>query len=211
MTCMGASAIKVTLPTITKAMGFSNTGAQLMSCPPYAAAGLTVLLFAYLSDRQYRRLTFVLAALCLATAALGVINGTGGDVANHIPLFMSGIILAFMGFSPILPLMASWVAGNLAPAGRRAVGLALVNALAGISGIAGSFLFQGGPETYQRSFAVGLGLMLGATGLASLVGWTYKRANDQRATENEDVIRGAFTEDELLEMGDRSPLWRYKL
>ncbi|KAH8895823.1 MFS general substrate transporter [Thozetella sp. PMI_491] len=212
MVCFGTASwgLKVTLPTITKAMGFRNSAAQLMTCPPYVAAAAVGLMLAYLSDRQYKRLPFILGALSLATVGLIMAFLGRGDVAGNIPLYMTAATIAFMGFAPVTSLVTSWISGNLAPNSRKAIGMALANGLASTSGIAGSFLFYG-PETYYRAFGIGLGLTLASLVAAALAGWSYKWANEKKARMTEAEVRERYTDDQLVGLGDKSPLWRYTL
>ncbi len=185
--------IKVTLPTITKAMGFSNTSAQLMSCAALRRSRNRRSPIRPSVGPTAPTSPFVLAGLAMAAVALTTINATGADVADHVALLMSSVVLAFTGFSPMLPLMASWVAGNLAPAGRKAAGLALVNTLAGLSGIAGSFLFQGwdGDLPSQLRHRTGSSALGNGYGVASGLGIPTSESGE-RASERgraEDPVR----------------------
>lgn len=60
---------KFTLPSITKAMGFTNTNAPLMTVPSYIAGAISAIVFARLSDHFYWRVPF--CAIPLALIAVG--------------------------------------------------------------------------------------------------------------------------------------------
>lgn len=47
--------MKFSLPTITKAMGFSSTNAQLLSCPPYVAGAIGAVVLPWISDHYKHR------------------------------------------------------------------------------------------------------------------------------------------------------------
>ncbi|KAF4780709.1 major facilitator superfamily transporter [Colletotrichum scovillei] len=157
--------IKFTLPTITKAMGFANTQAQLLSAPPYAKKGV-----AYFS-----------------------------------------VVLAVVGIYPIQAAAASWNANNIAPASRRAIGIALMNCVGNVGGIVGSFMYL---ESEKPKYPTGFGLSLafGGSGLivALLLEWSYKSANARKAAIAEEA-KTKYTEEELFNLGDRSPLFKYVL
>lgn len=60
------SSISVFLPSIVKTLGYTNAKAQLMTVPPYACAGVVMLVLAKLSDRAKVRGPFVAAVLALS-------------------------------------------------------------------------------------------------------------------------------------------------
>jgi len=120
---------KFTLPTITKAMGFNNTNAQLMTVPPYVCGAISAVVFARLSDRFYWRLPFI--AIPLAFIAIGYsiiisfnicIGNIGGVIGSYMyldsekPKYYTGfgLSLAFgaTGFIVSFLLEASYKWGN---------------------------------------------------------------------------------------------------
>ncbi|CAE6425286.1 unnamed protein product [Rhizoctonia solani] len=60
------SSISVFLPTIIRTLGYTNAKAQLMSVPPYACAGVVMLLVAKTSDHTRLRGPFVAGSLALS-------------------------------------------------------------------------------------------------------------------------------------------------
>lgn len=60
------SSISIFLPSIIKTLGYTNAKAQLMTVPPYACAGVVMLLVAKASDRMKVRGPFVAAVLVLS-------------------------------------------------------------------------------------------------------------------------------------------------
>ncbi|KAK1996998.1 MFS general substrate transporter [Colletotrichum falcatum] len=71
--------IKFTLPTITKAMGFATTEAQLLSAPPHvAAAAASAVAFAKVSDLFFWRMSFLVIPLGIVAVAYSVILSFGG-------------------------------------------------------------------------------------------------------------------------------------
>ncbi|ORY58135.1 major facilitator superfamily domain-containing protein [Pseudomassariella vexata] len=203
---------KFTLPTITKSMGFSSTNAQLMSAPPYVAGALSAILLARLSDRYYWRMPFVAGPLVLVVISYSIIISLNGDLADNKGPAYFALILTCMGIYPIQPAAASWNANNLAPAVRRNIGVALNNCVGNTGGIIGSFMYI---ESEAPSYPTGFGLSLafGASGMlvAFFLEMSYKWSNKRKARLSEDEVRARHTEDELLDMGDKSPLFKYVL
>lgn len=101
--------MKFTLPTITKAMGFTNTVAQLTSAPPYVAAAFSAIFFAKLSDRFFWRMPFVVAPMTLVVIAFSVLFSLNGALASQKGVAYFCIVLGMMGIFPIQAAAASWV------------------------------------------------------------------------------------------------------
>ncbi|KAI0149449.1 major facilitator superfamily domain-containing protein [Pestalotiopsis sp. NC0098] len=201
---------KFTLPSITKAMGFTNTNAQLMTVPPYIAGAISAIFFARLSDHFYWRMPFVAIPLAMIAVGYSIIISFKGDLPGHVGASMFAVILACMGIYPVQPAGSSWAANNLAPSSRRAVGVAFVIATGNIGGIIGSYMFF---DSESPSYFTGYGLAIafGVTGMlmSFVLEITYVMSNKKRAKMSELDIRSKYSEDELFRMGDKSPLFRY--
>jgi MFS family permease len=203
---------KFTLPTITKSMGFSNTNAQLMTVPPYVAGALSSIFFAKLSDRFYWRLPFVAIPLSFIFIGYAIVISLDGDLGGNLGPAFFAIILTCMGIYPIQPAGSSWAANNLAPSSRRAIGVAFNICVGNIGGVIGSYMYL---ESEKPKYYTGFGLSLafGATGfiVSFLLELSYKWGNTKKARMSEDEVRAKYTDEDLLNMGDKSPLFRYTL
>ncbi|CAG8895315.1 unnamed protein product [Penicillium egyptiacum] len=204
---------KFTLPTITKGMGFEDTNAQLMTVPPYVAGPISAIFFSTLSDRFYWRMPFVVAPLTLIVIGYSIIMGLKGKLvgANIGPGFFA-IILTCMGIYPTHPATTSWTMNNLAPSNRRAIGSAFNICIGNIGGIIGSYMYLDHEDpTYPTGF--GLSLAFGGSALmaALVLELSFFWGNRSKGKLSEDEIRENHTDEELLEMGDKSPLFKYTL
>ncbi|GJN69243.1 MFS transporter [Purpureocillium lilacinum] len=205
--------MKFTLPSITKAMGFKNTAAQLMTVPIYVAASLSALFSSFLSD--YFGIRFPFCAIPLSLIAIGysiVISFRGDLTGSHQGPGYFALILCMMGIYPIQPAGSSWAASNLAPMSRRAVGVAFNICFGNIGGVIGSYMYldKEAPEYWT---GYGLSLAFGATGViaACILEISYKVGNARRAKLSEEEIRARYSDEDLLKLGDRSPLFKYTL
>lgn len=206
------SGTKFTLPTITQAMGFSDTNAQLTSAPPYVAAAISAIVFAKVSDRFYWRMPFVVAPMIIVAIGYAIFIGLDGALATQRGLAYFAVMVVCIGIYPIQPAAASWNANNIAPEARRAIGIALNNCVGNTGGILGSFMYIDSEKPkYHTGF--GLGLALGVTGMiaAFILEWTYKTGNAKKSALTEAEVREKYTEDELMKLGDSSPLFKYVL
>ncbi|KAL8364835.1 hypothetical protein RB595_003894 [Gaeumannomyces hyphopodioides] len=204
---------KFTLPTIIKSMGFSTTNAQLMTVPPYVAGAPSALFFSRLSDRFYWRMPFVAVPMVLITAGYAVVLSLDGDLGGrNVGAAFTGIILTTIGIYPIAPSGSSWAANNLAPASRRAIGIAFNTGVGNLGGIVGSYIYL---DTEAPRYPTGFGLSLafGCSGLlvALLLELSYKWGNKRKEAWTEADAHERYSEDELIKMGDKSPLFKYTL
>lgn len=192
-------------------MGFSSTNAQLTSAPPYVVAAISAIIFARLSDRFYWRMPFVAIPMMIVTTAYAIIISLNGELQAKKAVAYFSVVLAVAGIYPIQAAAASWNANNIAPATRRAIGIALMNCVGNVGGIVGSFMYL---ESEKPKYYTGFGLSLafGATGLivALLLEWSYKHANAKKAKVAESA-KNMYSEEELFDMGDRSPLFKHVL
>jgi MFS family permease len=193
-------------------MGFNNTNAQLMSAPPYVAGALSAIFFAHLSDHFYWRLPFVAIPLAFIFIGYSIIISFHGQLATNIGPAFFGIILSCMGIYALQPSTSSWAANNLAPSNRRAIGVAFNICVGNIGGVIGSYMYLESERPYYYT-GFGLSLAFGASSfiVAFLLEWSYKWGNDKKARMSEDEIRAMYTDEELMHMGDKSPLFKYTL
>jgi MFS family permease len=193
-------------------MGFQNTAAQLMTVPPYIAGALSAILFSNISDRYNWRYPFVATPLLLIITGYALILGLKGRLENHVGPGFFALIVACMGIYPTYPATASWAINNLAPSKRRAIGSAFNICMGNTGGIIGSYMYlDREAPTYQTGF--GLSLAFGVSGLlvASVLEVSLVRANRRNANMSEMEVREKYSDEQLLAMGDRSPLFRYML
>lgn len=92
------------------------------------------------------------------------------------------------------------------------MGIAFMIGLGNCGGIIGSFIFLGSESPrYQTGWGTCLGFIVGGILSASTLETVYKWKNKQRDRMSEAEVRAMYTEQELVRMGDRSPLFRYTL
>lgn len=94
--------------------------------------------------------------------------------------------------------------------------MALLISVGNMGGIAGSniYLAAQAPK-YPAGFGTGLGICCAAIIMAYLLRLSFARENERRrkmlAEEGEEGVRARYSEQELLDMGDRSPFFIYTL
>lgn len=164
---------------------------------------------AIFADKYQTRWPFIAGPYCIsAIGFLGLLS------IPHPRL--PGLTYAFLfcipvGVFPPLIGLVSWVGNNLAPSWKRAVGMALLIMMGNFGGAIGSniYLEQQAPN-YWLGYGMGLGISVAAIAATFVLKFEYERLNRQKeGMGTEAEIRARFTDEELNQMGDKSPLFKY--
>lgn len=92
------------------------------------------------------------------------------------------------------------------------MGIALNICLGNSGGIVGSYMFVDSESPgYPTGFGIGLAFAAATLVSTILLEFSYWRLNKKRNALNEEDIRAQYSDDQLAKMGDKSPLFRYKL
>ncbi|KAH7016762.1 major facilitator superfamily domain-containing protein [Ilyonectria destructans] len=195
-------------PTIILELGYTAAQAQLLTIPIYFVGACSTVFFAYMADRRQKRWPFILISF-----SIGIIGFVGLLSIPHPRL--PGLTYAFLfcipaGLYPAVIGCISWVGNNLAPTFKRAIGMAVLMTLGNLGGAIGSniFLANQAPH-YWLGYGFSLGILL--CGIAAVFALRYatQSINRQRDQMSEADILARYSEDELIQMGDKSPLYRY--
>jgi len=87
--------------------------------------------------------------------------------------------------------------------------MALLISLGNLGGAVGGniFIAKQAPH-YWLGYGFGLGIVTSAIACTFILKSTYKTINANRDKISEEEVRTKYTEEELLDMGDQSPLYR---
>lgn len=137
MLVTGSQTIQYFVPTLVAQLGYTGYDAQYHTIPLYASAFVFILAFSFASDYYQNKHHFIAAAGifggCMFILTVAITNNT----AQYITL-----IFAFGAVYALPPLVLIWVPNIIvAPAQKRAVAIALVNALGNSASIYGVFLW----------------------------------------------------------------------
>lgn len=155
---------------------------------------------------------FVVGPFAFCCISFSVMLGLRGQFESQIGGAYFAVVLACMGIYPAAPALIAWVGNNQAPASRRAIGVAFNICIGNAGGVMGSYMFfDSDAPTYSTGF--GLSLAFGLTGLLTALAAevAYKWTNARRARIPEDEVRARYTNDQLVAMGPKSPLFKYTL
>lgn len=117
-----------------------------------------------------------------------------------------------MGLYSIICGTVAWIANNLANSWKRSVGMALMIALGNLGGAAGTniYLVREAPY-YWTGYGVSLGAVAISLAATVFMRWKLQRINAQRDAMSLEEVHAHYSNQELQEMGDESPLFRYTI
>lgn len=203
--------LKFSLPQIITDMGYTAANAQLLSMPPYIAGAISAYLFGLVADKIQWRMPIIVMGQCLVIIAFSILFSLAEDIQDNIAACYFGVVLACIGLYPIIPGTNAWTANNLAPR-KQGMGIAFILCIGNTGGLVGSFIYL---EREAPKYPTGFGSSFGfaAAGMvASLIlelrFWYVNRRNARMTREEIDQ---KYTAEELQQMGDRSPLFKYML
>jgi hypothetical protein len=175
---------------------------------------MTIIAVAIWSGRVQQRTPFIIRGL--AMASIGVI----GELAVPQPE-LPGVTYLFLFliagglFCPFTSIV-TLVGNNLAPSSKRAVELAILASFGNMGGICGSniYLARQAPQ-YPVGYGTCLGVCVAGIAAAILLQIAYASENRRKAAllqaEDEAAERARYREQELVDLGDKSPFFQYTL
>ena len=200
--------------TIVQQLGYTSEIAQLLTVPIYVFALIFVLLFAWACDRMQQRTPFIMLGFGIAIIGLIAELAIPHPDMTGVSYFFLYLIAAGL-FAPFISIVTLF-ANNLAPSSKRAVGMALLISIGNFGGIAGSNIFIAAQSPrYWTGYGTCLGICCAGVVAAMVLRIAYARENKRKdefmADKTDEDVRAMYTLQELLDLGDRSPFFRYTL
>lgn len=214
------------IPTIIKGLGFTNANANLLSVPPFAFGTLITLITGYFSDKYQVRGPFVVALSSVTAVGMLILVCNVSVGAKYFACF-----LAVTGASSAAPSAITWISSNTGPVYARATAMGIFFTLGNLAGVPASNVYPAneGPR-YVKGNSHALAFTLFAMILAGFLSWYLRRENARRDAlygvppadgshcsphnANDPVLKKKYglehlTEQEIIELGDDHPAFRY--
>ncbi|KAI6869802.1 retrograde regulation protein 2 [Hortaea werneckii] len=174
------------LPIIlNETMGFDVGLSQLLTAPPYGAAGILMFVCAYIGDKYRVRGPILIATSSVGIIGLGLLRWTTPPGVRYL-----GIFLICMACNGGLPTVMAYQANNIRGQWKRAFASATLVGFGGIGGIAGSTVFRGQDSPH---YTLGIGFCIACNILIMLivvVNTIVFRRQNRRADNGEVVLEG---------------------
>jgi hypothetical protein len=181
-----------------------------MTIPIYVTACLFVITTALWADKLKQRAPFVIYPYSLCAIGFIILMALPKD---KWPGARYGILFPIaVGLYTPLCVVVAWNANNLAGSWKRAIGMGLQITLGNLGGAVGSniYLKRESPN-YWTGYTVSLVILVAAIISGVLLRIFLRRVNISRERVSQDEVNAMHTVQELAEMGDKSPLFRYTL
>ncbi|KAI5456430.1 major facilitator superfamily domain-containing protein [Mariannaea sp. PMI_226] len=194
------------LPTIIDALGeWTTAEVQLLTVPCYFFGALTYMVTAYLSDRTQRRGIFCVIFGTISVVGYAILLS---DVSTGAHYF--GCFLVAGGLYVVVGMPLAWLPTNSPRYGKRTTSTGMQLTMGNASGVMSAFIYPVADRPrYIRGHAVTLSLVGLGTIIYGFLWYWYRRENQQRdAGQIKEEYRG-MEEEDLMELGDESPHFRY--
>ena len=185
---VGAGTISYFIPTITKSLGYTTVVAQYMTVPVYVVATICLNICAYSADRCGERRWHVSGSLAVGFVGALVCTIVQTPVVRYVML-----CFVAAGIWSALPLILAWASKTLDfPAEKRAICIAMINAVGNLSSVYGSQIW---PSSSAPRYTLGWGITAGFLGAGTLVAMlipVFLKLVRVKGTEAERRLRERF-------------------
>lgn len=198
-----------TVPSVILGLGYTAANAQLLTMPVYMLSVIGTPIIARFADKYKTRWPFIVGPY--SVALIGFIGLLAIPHPRYNGLTYACLFLIPIGVNAPQVALISWVANNLAPSWKRAVGMALLMTIGNLGGAVGSniFLSEQAPH-YWLGYGGGTFICVAAIVTTIVLKFEYQRLNKAKEAEGtEEEVRARYTPEELVQMGDTSPLFKY--
>ena len=213
------------LPTIIRSImpKASNSMVQVLTIPCYALGAITYLVTAHFSDKQQRRAVY--------SISLGVVSIIGYAMLispSSSGVHYAGCFLVAMGLYVCVGLPLAWLPTNSPRYGKRTTATGLQLSIGNCAGVMSAFvslLDAQVTETilsnyvkiyptadrprYIKGHSVTLAMVAFCIVCLGVLWFTFARINKRRDNGEEDHLIAGMSEEEIAELGDESPRFRY--
>jgi sugar phosphate permease len=205
--------ISLFLPTIVEALGYTADIAQLLTVPIYITACACSIFVCFMSDRAASsgrsRSPYVFFPMC--AILVGFIMALAGSAAGDVPgVVYAGVFIAACGIYSAFPGNVVWISNNLAGSYKRSAGMAFHIGVGNLAGAMASNFYR---AQDKPKYLLGHGLELGfvALGLIAVVVLrvSYGKINRERNRDADGSPQ--LSDEELSNLGDKAPTFRYML
>jgi len=194
------------LPTIITGLGkYTSAQVQLLTIPCYATGAIVYMIYARLSDKFQRRALFTIIAATQSVIGYAILLSTA-----HTGVKYFGCFLVASGIYVCVGLPLAWMPNNNPRWGKRTTASGIQLTIGNCAGIMAPFIYPTaqGPR-YVEGHAITLA-MVGYAGVLYACLWVYFRhRNARRDAGMEDYKMAGLSEEEIQELGDESPRFRF--
>ncbi|KAH7309192.1 major facilitator superfamily domain-containing protein [Stachybotrys elegans] len=144
--CMGSSVNF--FPSIVLTLGYDRITTMLLTAPPFILAAIVFYIISYISDRKNLMYWIIMSCLAGAIPAYTIAIAT----TQTAPRYFSMMLMPIVCTGPQIMLYKTLNLHMARPYSKRAAGVAMMNAIGGLSNVWASYLYYDSPR-YFAAFA----------------------------------------------------------
>ncbi|KAF1843847.1 high-affinity nicotinic acid transporter-like protein [Cucurbitaria berberidis CBS 394.84] len=197
------------LPSIIKSImpKASTEMVQVLTIPCYALGAITYLVVAHFSDRQQKRGLYSILFGIVSIIGYAMLISPSSSATHY-----AGCFLVAMGLYVCVGLPLAWLPTNLPRYGKRTSATGLQLSIGNCAGIMSAFIY---PTADRPRFIKGHGITMAMVAFAIAcyaVLWVcLNMANTRREKGEEEHLIEGMSDEEVAELGDDSPRFRYTI
>ncbi|ODQ63240.1 MFS general substrate transporter [Nadsonia fulvescens var. elongata DSM 6958] len=197
------------LPSIIRDFGYTSAKAQLLTVPIYATAAIFSVVVSWFADHWGKKAPILLGSYLImivgyviAIAAPATAPGVG----------YAGVFIAALGIYPSIPCAVSWLANNIQGPMKRSVAMAIQIGLGNLGGAFASNFYRAKDAPHYK-LGHGMEIMfIGLGVIAAIINFlAYTIINRRRDADLNSGKHDELTAEELSQLGDKAPTFRYIL
>jgi MFS family permease len=197
------SAFSAYLPTIIKGINpdFSTPVIQVLTIPCYLVGAATYLIVGQVSDRIQHRALFVIVSGIVTISGYGMLISNGAVSVHY-----AGCFMVAAGLYVVVGMPLAWLPTNVPRYGKRTTTIAMQACIGNSAGIMSGYVYPASQAPrYVKGHAISLAMGAFAIVTYTLVWAYYVYENKQRKAGKRDGRMAGLTEEEIRELGDKSP------
>ena len=199
-------AFSLFLPSIISELGYSNTKAQLLTVPPYAAAAIMTITIGFVADRTRQRALCNICVSFLGIAGFAMLLGSQKPGVKY-----AGTFLGALGIYPCIANTISWMSNNIEGVYKRGVVLGFVIGWGNLNGIVSSNIYFKAPKYTVGHATVMAYMIVCLLGGSIVLRLLLARENNARRSGKRDHWVEGMNEKEREILGDKRPDFIYTL
>ncbi|KAH4221103.1 hypothetical protein HBI06_161990 [Parastagonospora nodorum] len=197
------------LPTIIRSImpKASNAMVQVLTIPCYALGAITYLVTAHFSDRQQKRAFYSILLGIVSIIGYAMLISPSSSATHY-----AGCFLVAMGLYVCVGLPLAWLPTNLPRYGKRTSATGLQLSIGNCAGIMSAFIYPSADRPrFIKGHAITMAMVAFAIICYAVLWFALGRINTRREKGEEDHLIAGMSDEEIAEMGDDSPRFRYTI
>jgi len=199
--------VALNLPAISVGLGYSGPIAQLITVPVYITAAISVIILALVADKYRVRSAILLFGLTVSMVGYIILYVS---YTNGVRYF--GAFLAASGAYGAFPSIVVLTTNNSGGQTKRATQIAILVGIGGNAGMISSNIFvaKDAPH-YGPGLLINIGLCACGILMTLVNALALRAANAAKQRKIDSGIAAHLSKEELANMGDENPYFKYTI